>query len=189
MTLYTIIHDQTLDITANRPHIYFMNTVLSIIAKENKMIHITREQFFEFIKTEKDTGDVVTYNTQHYLDYYDKYKRTGSKFNLNKTSLFPFVSQIWYFYRKMYLYGFLIFGSAAALLELQDYFNECYGIKLRFELIICVLMICFNDYIYLCFAQRKILKGKSKSGVEIKYASILILFVLILSGLACLIEK
>ena len=153
------------------------------------MINITREQFFEFIKTEKDKEGIVTYNTQHYLDYFDKYKKTGSKFNLNKTSLFPFINCIWYFYRKMYLYGFLILGIAAALLELQDYLNECYGMKLRIELIICVLMICFNDYIYLCFAQKKILKGKSKSGVEIKYVSILIFFVLILSGLACLIEK
>ncbi len=71
-----------------------------------KEITITREQFFEFVKNEDDTADQVSSSTQHYLAYFDKYKETGKKTSWNWAAFF--FTSLWFFYRKMYLYGFLV---------------------------------------------------------------------------------
>jgi hypothetical protein len=43
------------------------------------VINIKREQFYDFIKTNKDKEDTISKATQHYLDYFDKYKSSGEK--------------------------------------------------------------------------------------------------------------
>ena len=99
-----------------------MNTLHQVLTKENKMINITREQFFDFIKTEKDKDGTISKPTQHYLDYFDKYQSTGKKGGWNWAvlilSISPFLfyfseyvfasSLFWFFYRRMYCYGILI---------------------------------------------------------------------------------
>lgn len=51
--------------------------------KEYSNITITREQFFEFIKTKKGKDGYISKETQHYLDYFDKYQKTRSHINWN----------------------------------------------------------------------------------------------------------
>jgi len=42
------------------------------------MINVTREQFYEFIKTDADTADCISEDTRYHLDFFDQYHQTGS---------------------------------------------------------------------------------------------------------------
>jgi hypothetical protein len=46
---------------------------------ECNRISISREDFFQFIKIKKDSDDHISKETQHYLDYFDKYQKTKNK--------------------------------------------------------------------------------------------------------------
>ena len=85
------------------------------------MTTITREQFFDFIRTNKDKECAISKATQHYLNYFDKYQSTRKKGGWNWAAFFPlgvallYPSNLsvlfcgfWFFYRKMYIYVILI---------------------------------------------------------------------------------
>ncbi len=68
-------------------------------------ITISREQFFNDIKKRGDKDGKICKETQHYLDYYDKYHATGKKANLNWSAA---IFGGWCFiYRGMYAYFFI----------------------------------------------------------------------------------
>jgi hypothetical protein len=50
------------------------------------MINITREEFYNFIKTNKDTEEYTGKATQHYLAYFDNFTSTGQKKSWNWAS-------------------------------------------------------------------------------------------------------
>ncbi len=142
------------------------------------MINITREQFFEFIKTKKDKAEAITSATQHYLNFFDKYQKTAKKGNWNWASSFL----VWFFYRRMYEYGFFI-TVLPLMLYLINY--KIFGVELG-EVVNGCLSICFlvfwmryADYGYLYYASKKIFKGKKTSGVHNKLFAIFITFVII----------
>ncbi|MDP4724675.1 MAG: hypothetical protein NWS47_00020, partial [Alphaproteobacteria bacterium] len=51
------------------------------------MADITREQFFNFVKSENDNDGAISKETQHYLDYFDYHQRTGKKESWNCAAL------------------------------------------------------------------------------------------------------
>lgn len=146
------------------------------------MLNITREQFFEFVKKKKDTGDNLTSATQHYLEYFDKYQSTGKKTNWNWPSFcFGF---LWMIYRRMYAYIFLMVGGflvgalvlalVGYLLSLLEAFIPEAFLKFSVILLIIgavisvyVLPGLYGDYVYLRYASKKIAKGKKTSGVNL----------------------
>ena len=156
------------------------------------MINITREQFFDFVKTEKDKENLITTSTQHYLSFFDQYKKTGKKGNWNWGGWLP----LWWFYRRMYVYGLSIGMIGKFLFQISDKILQYCGINslqniMDFILFICLSAICmrYADYGYLCHASKKISKGKKESGVN-KIAVVLltsIVFLLFLIFLFTLI--
>ena len=135
------------------------------------MINITREQFFDFVKTEKDTDDVISKPTKHYLDYFDKYQSAGKKGNWNWAAFFG--NAYWMACRRMYL-------AACAVASVSFLFSQIIeklvGLATLMQLILSVslslILYCivgyFSDYMYLHYASTKILKGKIHSGINRK---------------------
>jgi hypothetical protein len=139
------------------------------------MINITREQLFDFVKTEKDTDDVISKPTKHYLDYFDKYQSTGKIGNWNWAAFG--LSAYWFFYRRMCL-------AACALISTSLLFSKIFEKQLAvgmengdflqflplliFDVVLWGLTGFYSDYIYLHYASTKILKGKIYSGVNRK---------------------
>ena len=149
--------------------------------KENKMINITREQFFDFIKTEKDIDGHISKATQHYLDYFDKSQSTGKKGGWNWSAGFFFT--IWLFYRKMYAYAIplLCFNLIFTIFSAQEGFIKSYFLIIKnvfsieslstvgrtiilfayFQLIVTVLAGArYADFLYLRYAQKQITTNK-----------------------------
>lgn len=142
---------------------------------------ITREQFFEFIKTKGETSDRASRSTQHYLKYFDNYKATGKKGNYNWGSFFY---TTWSFYRRMYFAGFASMAILYFVHFVGDFFKNrlyvnlfrseidggyfnfmaCYNkyrdsIEICFALGVIFIWTKYGDYIYLRFANLKIAKG------------------------------
>jgi hypothetical protein len=145
-------------------------------------ITTTREQFFNFIKQEGDTADKALKPTQHYLDYFDKYQATGKKISWNWSALLGW--SLWLFYRKMFLYGITLAVIPSllpiALLWFSTYFfddfnffNTYWGIGyFLFFIIPTILYLLYSDYIYLRFANKKVLNGIFYKGVNFWPAAI-----------------
>lgn len=119
---------------------------------------ITEEQFFNFIKTPKDTYGNISKQTKHYLDYFNKYKATNKIMNWNYSAAFGAVG--WLIFRKMYLYALGIAnlermigriivkplkssGASEILVTISDFSTE---------IILFILLGLFGDYLYLNFA-------------------------------------
>ena len=139
------------------------------------MIDITREQFFEFIKTAKDTPDALTSATQHYLAYFDKYQSAGKKGSWNWGGISP----IWFFYRRMYNYGagYILITRLLDKVSVKIFQNFAIGedlgggISLGVGVLLWIGSMRYADYLYLYYASEKISKGKKTSGVN-KWAAI-----------------
>jgi hypothetical protein len=150
------------------------------------MINITREQFFEFIKTEKDKDCAISKPTQHYLDYFDKYQSTGKKggwnwssFITSCTTLFFFpiaglLGSYWFFYRRMQFYGILFLALKLAIYLLLLYKSAIYFpgdfhahfIATTAVGALNILTSIYSNYIYLYYSSKKISKGLVSSGVS-----------------------
>ncbi|MES2253120.1 MAG: hypothetical protein V4482_05510 [Pseudomonadota bacterium] len=150
------------------------------------MINITREQFFSFIKTEKDKDGVVSKATQHYLDYFDKYQSTGKKGGWNWSVLifsmcpflfyfseYAFVSSLfWFFYRRMYFYGILIpvtecilyfsFSFVFSFLYIKFAGNFDFGVLLEYGIYSGFIFIGIFDILIAYYADYIYLKHASK---------------------------
>lgn len=132
-------------------------------------ITITREQFFDFVKKEDDTVDNVSKSTQHYLDCFDKYKETGKKVSWNWSAFF--FLYLWFLYRKMYLYGFLVllgcfaFRYPIGFLKTNPY-NMHAIVVVLFVLGCGIAFRLYLNYIYLCYANKKITTGMLNSGTN-----------------------
>ena len=138
-----------------------------------KNISITREEFLNYISTKSDTEDKTSKNTQHYLDYFDKFQKTGKKSSWNWAGILP----IGFAYRGMYLNSIIfyqisdILGRAVDYLEASEklkLFNLEVGdssdIKQLFIYLICAIVLHaifarYMDYMYLIFVDKKIKKG------------------------------
>ena len=150
------------------------------------MITITREQFFDFIKTHKDEEGAISKTTQHYLYYFDKHQKTGKKsgwnwaaFTISCSTLFFFpiaglLGSYWFFYRRMQLFGILaltlkMIFFITIVLKIDSYYlesNYSYPIIIFFIGILNILISIYSDYIYLYYATKKISKGKINSGIS-----------------------
>ncbi len=131
---------------------------------------ITRKQFFDFIKTEKDSDVVISAPTQHYLDFFDRYKKTGKKTSKNWASLIPF----WWWYRRMYVIAITLFICKQLIGKI------CTGAAIQLEIALQILLIVFlmvhADYIYFQHACKKISEGTVKGGVNRTIVAVLIVF-------------
>lgn len=122
-----------------------------------KEITITREQFFEFVKGKEETEE--SSSPKYFLKYFDNYKKTGKKISFNFSGLF--FSYLWFWYRKMYLYGFLfVFLVAEA-----SFFLKTMGTTGCFIVFNLVLMP-YENYIYLLHADKKVKSGVLRSGTN-----------------------
>jgi hypothetical protein len=139
------------------------------------MINITREQFHAFVNKEKHHPGAITSATLHYLTYFDTYKTTGKKINWNWSAFF--ISP-WWFYRKMYLYGFLAI-FLFPLLTLPLSFALGSGGLVVSWLCSIILPALYGDYLYLRHASKKIAKGINTSGVNIWPAVLMVWLTLI----------
>jgi hypothetical protein len=115
------------------------------------MINITREQFFAFIKNKHDSEGKISPETQYYLDYFDRYQRTGDKIGRNWSSLW---GPGWFCYRKMYLSG--------CLLGLVDILSIHWLISVA----MMFFLVRYADYMYLKHANNKIAQGITHSGTS-----------------------
>ena len=135
------------------------------------MIDITREQFFDFVASENDKDGIISNPTQHYLAYFDKYQETGDPTICTNYAALLF-GPLWFFYRKMYLYGVIFFVADETLAQICQYiYKAIYG-QLnnglfeggRLELIIGALfmraLLYYANYIYLRSACKQIGKRK-----------------------------
>jgi len=133
-------------------------------------INITREQFYNFVKTDKDQDGKISKSTQHYLDYFDKYQETGKKAGWNWAGL---LSPFWMYYRKMFLFGIVVAFAMRFFDKMMAKVNNLFqlgslGDLLDFALSIVIILIFarYADYIYLKYINEKISKGKITGGVS-----------------------
>ena len=133
------------------------------------MIDITREQFHAFVNKEEHNPGAITNATHHYLTYFDTYHGTGKKNNWNWTALFlgP-----WWFYRKMYAYGFLVAFLFLLLELLLSLALGPWGLVIGW-LFSRIFSALYGDYLYLHHASKKIAKGINTSGVNIWTAGLM----------------
>lgn len=142
-------------------------------------MEITRDQFYNFVKTKKDKDEFISPATQYYLKYFDQFQKTGKKVSLNWYAIFP----VWFFYRKMYL-AWLAVGGTYTLIDKVSELNifPTDGIKdlIRIGLTLFAVMLCiiFGNYMYLNHASIKILKSKYNSGVVSRWGNILLIILL-----------
>lgn len=150
----------------------------------NPSINISRDDFFNFIKNEKDTDSHITKRTQHYLDFYDKHHAIGKRINWNWSGLFCF--SLWCLYRRMFLNAF-----AFNLLELKvgkfvdNFIFERINVESFFiqpsVIIWCIFHIIlafYGDYVYLDFVNRKF-ASKVKRGTTLVYPIIAIILTIV----------
>ena len=151
----------------------------------NNEITISREQFFDFIKNKKDTENNISRPTQHYLDYFDQYQKTGKKNGWNWAGIWGY---FWLFYRRMHLNGlilivlniffsifslkyietcFFVNGALVApLSSLTDSLLLCLGVLLTCVSLIVIPIVfpmMYGDYLYLKYTNNQISKGILKS--------------------------
>jgi hypothetical protein len=128
-----------------------------------KEINITRAQFFEFIRSKNETED--SSSPQHFLAYFDQYQTTGKKAGWNFASLFFMHS--WFFFRRMYLYGFVV-GMCSLIPDLLFEYYSSEGvlkyILVAWLVLIEILVMRYADYLYLQFANHEISKGHLNNG-------------------------
>lgn len=116
------------------------------------MTDITREQFFEFIKSENDKNDAISKPTQHYLDYFDKYQNTEKKGDWNWSALW---GAFWFMHRQIDWFWFPLFIIDCALCtQILSPYGIAIFIALRF------LFARYANYFYLTDIFRKISKGQ-----------------------------
>jgi hypothetical protein len=126
------------------------------------MINITREQFHAFVNKEEHNPGAITSATLHYLTYFDQYKLTEKNISWNWSAFAPV---LWWFYRKMYAYGFLALFVTSLLEILLLYVLGPWGVLVSW-LCLCILAGLYGDYLYLRHASKKIAKGINTSGVN-----------------------
>lgn len=149
-------------------------------------ITITREQFFEFVKMEGDTVDNASKSTQHYLDYFDRYKETEKKVSWNLAAFF--FTGLWFLHRKMYFYWalILIFDTVLFFDVRIDNFLSNLGIDgvlkitpsavfIMISTLLHILLLRYSNYIYLQYANKKISGGTLNRGTNMWVVWIVVL--------------
>lgn len=139
-------------------------------------LDISREEFYEFIKVKGD-DEHISSRTAHYMAYFDKYSATKIKKNWNESA---FKGPAWMFYRKMYVKGMVISNLTLSLpfilfgLFIINYSVTSHMAKLYIPTMLvlptivdCYILGAYGDYLYLCFARKKIKAGVVNSGVNL----------------------
>lgn len=142
---------------------------------------ITSEQYFEFIKKHHDTKENPLKSTQHHMDFFEEYKKSGRIVHWNWCAAIP--TTLWMLYRKMYL----IFFLSWAILDL-DFIFSLFLKGGSFSLILSiawrvagiVVFGLFGDYFYLFFATHKMNQGITHKGVSFKGPIIFLVALLLL---------
>lgn len=150
------------------------------------MLKITRDQFLEFIKKPKDkANNVLTSETTRYLDYFDKYQNTGKKISWHWPAFL--FNYLWFVYRRMYLHAFSIAVGFSLLdkvvkkiIKISNITGDLADLIVSFSNIAAIVILAlYANYIYVCYAEDKISKGRKTSGVNL-WALWIILFVSVL---------
>ena len=148
----------------------------------NNEITISRDQFFDFIKNKKDTEGNISRSTQHYLNYFDQYQKTGKKRGWNWAGIF---NSFWVFYRRMWCTGLALLISWVIvdiifLTCIQNFAPNDLENPLSYlaDFVIVIPLMMYGDHLYLLSANKQISKGILKRGVS-KAALFLPLLVLI----------
>ena len=139
-------------------------------------ITITRKQFFEFVKSKEETEE--SSSPEYFLKYFDNYQQTGKKAGWNLAALFW--SFVWFFYRGMYFYGFIMFLFLLTPAFLVKYFhpgNETIeNLFICADIVVSVVCMRYANYFYLLYANQKISAGHLNKETNIFVA----IFVIIL---------
>ena len=116
------------------------------------MADITREQFFDFVKSKNDNDGAISKETQHYLDYFDYHQRTGKKESWNCAALW---GAFWFAHRQINWFWFPLFIIDCALCtQILSPYGIAMFVLLRF------LFARYANYFYLRDICRKISKGQ-----------------------------
>jgi len=157
------------------------------------MIFFTKENFFNFMKSKKgETIDAPSYATRHYLAAFDQYQEKKSFFKIIKFNWAACIfSWLWLFYRKMYLFGFIMISTELISYIFPAIFSPCYynneiqddiwnPIGIFVTLIEMLIYGMIGTPLYLWFSERKIAVGQKTSGTTFVVSiSIAILFIII----------
>ena len=144
--------------------------------KTKNDITISRDEFFDFIKNKKDTDGNISTSTQHYLNYFDQYQKTGKIKCWNWAGLWDYW---WFFYRRMYRNGliiiiFNIFFDILCLKYTKAYFfvNGAYTLIINpvswfVDISFFVFLTMYSNYTYLSYANKQISKGILRGGTSV----------------------
>ena len=148
-----------------------MKSSITNFDKTKNGITISREQFFNFIKNKEDTEGNISRSTQHYLDYFDQYQKTGKKRGWNWGG---YIAYGRFFYIQIVI-NCVIITVLMSLIEERFILNSLFvlGIEI-FKFYFFYLIIFSNipfmmycDYIYLYYANKQISKGVVKGGLSV----------------------
>ena len=135
--------------------------------KTKNDITISRDEFFDFIKNKKDTDGNISTSTQHYLNYFDQYQKTGKIKCWNWAGLWSYA---WFFYRRMGFNGFVLLISwiifdNVYLKCIENYItSNLYKALFHFVFfIICFIFmipsVMYGNYLYLHYVNTQVSKG------------------------------
>jgi hypothetical protein len=135
------------------------------------MNNVTREQFYNFIKTKADTAEGISEDTLYHLDFFDQYHRTGSIIHPNLQPNYGGTNS--------HTVYFIVSTIDKCFLLLYLFINESILIVISYLLV----RILFSDYLFLQYALLMISRGHtSDKGADEKTAQrITILYYIILA--------
>ncbi|HUX79685.1 MAG TPA: DUF2628 domain-containing protein [Alphaproteobacteria bacterium] len=144
------------------------------------MANINEADFIKFISSKPGEAYNSEKVTQYYLDEFRKHQK-GNKFNWAAF----FFGGLWFFYRKMYLYGFLILALGYLFYFLLPIFAFSDQTSLVNILIINGLLSLFiritcgfiGTPLYIKFAEQKIAAGYKESGASFQVAILISFFI------------
>ncbi|MCX7342743.1 MAG: DUF2628 domain-containing protein [Proteobacteria bacterium] len=151
-------------------------------------VTITREQFFEFIKSKEETEE--NSSPKYFLDYFDSYQKTGKKTSWNWAAFF--FNGLWFLHRKMYFYWALILLYDAVLVfdvgigSFLSNLGVDRVLKITPSVVFMVISVSlhifllrYSNYIYLRYANKKIRGGTLNRGTNMWVVWVLVLVFLI----------
>lgn len=135
---------------------------------------ITRDQFFNFIRTKRDTSEKLSSSTQHYLEHFDSVQQGFSKWGWNWSAFF---FTPWFFYRRMYANGFMILLVQIGCSFVLNFFSFLPTFFMLIgHIFIQAIPAIYANSLYLDDVEEKISQGATKVKTSIPSAILSLLF-------------